>query len=221
MERIEEYNALREEILLKDTQFNEHRKYAYTVTTAVLAFSLTQTEPFICLLPILMIIPLFLLSQDNLRAMSKLGAYLRTFYTDEGMLWEKRNMVYHESIQGKARRKSVFWEDASIYIVLVFICGALSIYKTYAEYEFVVLTHQPMNLHQLLILNAQNKAWVRVFIILIVIIVSIWVIQKGKVYMDDERKVYIAYWEKIREEETIENQGQQQIKNIEADNSVV
>ena len=39
--------------------------------------------------------------------------------------------------------------------------------------------------------------------------------------MDDERKVYIAYWEKIRKEETIENQGQQQIKNIEADNSVV
>lgn len=35
MERVEEYNALREEILHRDSKYNEYRQIACAVTTAV------------------------------------------------------------------------------------------------------------------------------------------------------------------------------------------
>ena len=188
MGRIEEYNSLREEIMLKDTQFHDYRKSAYTVTTAVLAFSLTQEEPFICLLPIFMIVPLYFLSQEGLRAMSKIGAYLRVFYTDEGMLWEKRNMDFFDSIQGKPRKKDDFLGDALIYIVQIIICILLSVYKTVVEYESFVLLHQPTGLYQALILKAQHKAEARVVIIFIVMVISITIVKRKKTYVYDERK---------------------------------
>ena len=103
MEKIEEYNALRAELLQRDNQFDNYRKIAYTATTAVLAFSLSQKEPLISLIPIVMIIPLYIISEDTIRGMSKIGAYIRVFYNDDGFCWEKRNMSYGDKKKKKKR----------------------------------------------------------------------------------------------------------------------
>ena len=206
MEAREEYNALRQELLQKDTQFNDYRKSAYAVTTAVLAFSLTQGEPFISLLPIIIIVPLYIISEDGLRAMSKIGAYIRVFYNDKGFYWERRNMSYCERIRGKERKKEVFANNAMIYLALIFICGVCSLYQTYAEYSLFAIQHQPPIIHASLYHLAQNKVCVRIVVILVVVFISVGIIFKKKVYMDDERKIYQSIWEDIRNTEaTINN----------------
>ena len=200
-ERIEEYNALRQEILQKDVQFNDYRKGAYAVTTAVLAFSLTQTEPFISLLPIIIIIPLYIISEDGLRAMSKIGAYIRVFYDDKGFFWERRNMSYCERIRGKARRKEVFNNNAMIYFALILICGACTLYQTYVEYQIFTIQHQPFVAYLSLYRTAQYKAFVRIGVVIGLIIISIRILLVKKVYMDDERKKFQILWEQIRDNE--------------------
>ena len=195
MEKIEEYNALRQEIMQKDGQFNDYRKSAYAVTTAVLAFSLTQSEPFISLVPILIIIPLYIISEDSLRAMSKIGAYIRVYYNDYGFNWERRNMKYCELLNEenkKKRKREVFSNNAMIYLALTLICGALSVYKTYIQYSYSV-TQQPVFADLYF-----HEALIRSIIIIIIVVTSILIIYKKKVYMDDERELYKDRWEEIK-----------------------
>lgn len=166
------------------------------------------------------LVPLYFLSQEGLRAMSKIGAYLRVFYTDEGMLWEKRNMDFFDSIQGKPRKKDDFLGDALIYIVQIIICILLSVYKTVVEYESFVLLHQPTGLYQALILKAQHKAEARVVIILIVMVISITIVKRKKTYVYDERKFYYNYWDNLRDEEIKEKPDQRPITNTEIEKPI-
>ena len=48
---IKEFEALRQDILQKDAQYNGYRKEVLTITWTVLAFALSQAEPFVYLIP--------------------------------------------------------------------------------------------------------------------------------------------------------------------------
>ena len=80
---IAEFNTLRQEIMQDRTFIKDYRSLAFSSTIAVLAFSFSDfasKEPFICLLPILIAIPLSLLCNKCYKSIAKLAAYLYVFY---------------------------------------------------------------------------------------------------------------------------------------------
>ena len=203
----EEYVALRQEILSRDAQYNEYRKNIPAITSAVLAFALTQKEPFICLLPIVIIIPMYLISENCLRGIYKIGAYLRVYYDSAGYCWEKRNMEFSTQLANfdskgdylkdkqymelvsifkrKHRRGFIFLNTVSIYFALVIICGVLCFYKVLTQ-GFVL-----------------KEFIIRSIIIVLVTLISLIIISANKVYGMETREAYKKIWEKIKSGEDL------------------
>lgn len=183
--RVEEYNSLRQEIIHKDVQFHDYKRNAFNVTAAILAFSLTNCEPFICLIPIGIIIPLYLLSQDSLRVMLKLGAYLRVYYDEEGFSWERRNMLFSWKIMDEEniRKRNRLIYDESMFLFLVLMCGFLSAYKS-LENQY---TSSELAFH--------------IIIIVVVVLISFFIISKQEVHTTLLREHYIELWEDVRSSE--------------------
>ena len=180
MDRIEEYNALRQEILQKDLQYNDYRKNACTITTAILAVSLLQREPLICLVPIAVILTYYWMSEEGLRAELKMGAYLYVFYGEDGFNWEKRNMKLGEMTNSKQSKIEAFIGNNAIYIMLIIFCGLLALYISFRA-------HFPI----------WSLVW-RIAVIVGVLAISILIMIKNKVYTYATRNEYIDSWSRIK-----------------------
>ncbi len=202
MERIEEYNSLRQEILQRDAKYNEYLQIACAVTTAVLTFALGQKEPMVCIVPIVMIVPLYRLGLEQLNQELKIGMYLYVFYSDEGLLWEKRHKTYYrvekniiEENKTKGRNGTTIERDPNhwLYIVLILICALLSFYKMFD------------------VGYSANGLTVRLFIVVLVTTMSILlVLIFRKKYSYGRGKLFIEIWEQIKKEENNKKQHEEQ-----------
>ena len=168
-------------------QFHDYKRNAYAVTAAVLAFSLTDREPFICLMPLAIIIPLYLLCQDSLRNMLKIGAYIRVYYDEEGFSWERRNMMFSrmfmdEENKNKRKKSRIFYYE-SIFSFLILLCGILTIYKSFInQYSSAELAF-------------------RIVIIVCIVFVSLFIISSQEIHTTLTREQYKEIWEAVRSSE--------------------
>ncbi len=184
MERVEEYNAIRQEILLHYNHIKDYRNLAYTVAIATLAFSFTDSvsgEPFIGLLPIMVIIPLFLACERSYLAISKMGAYIRVFFYDDGFHWENRGPYFHKILghYEKGGRKHYF-EQEVLFIDIIVMCSIITIYR--------VLTSSV----------SRTEIIVRSAIVIVLLIASIAFILFIRKFTGMQREDYDKTWERIR-----------------------
>ncbi len=202
MERIEEYNSLRQEILQRDAKYNEYLQIACAVTTAVLTFALGQKEPMVCIVPIVMLVPLYRLGLEQLNQELKLGMYLLVFYNDEGFLWEERHKSFYriekiiiEESKTKGSNRTTIERDPNpwLYIVLILICALSAVYKIFdAGYS-------------------PNELTVRSCIVVLVTTMSVLlVLLFRKKYSYGREKLFIEIWERIKKEEKNKKQQEEQ-----------
>ncbi|MBQ6539444.1 MAG: hypothetical protein IJL71_00255 [Oscillospiraceae bacterium] len=175
---MEEYKTLRQEMLLRMENRRNYNIVLYTVTAALLTFALNANEAMICLVPIIIIVPLFLMSEKQRRDICKQGAYLIVFF-DDIVKWERRNHEFEVENKSKRDFFTVF-----IYYSVVLICSLASFYKCQIQ-ECT---------------DVERK--VRYLIIATVLIVSMIIMGINSLNFTKERQKYIELWEKRKQKES-------------------
>ena len=90
----QEYGYLKQEILDSIGYTKQYRSILYTVIAAILAFAFTQNEPIIFLIPIVVIIPTYILQANQTRSTLRIGAYIMVFMEKDKPGWETRLAEY-------------------------------------------------------------------------------------------------------------------------------
>lgn len=105
---MKEYELLRQEILDKINAIVQYNILLYTATTAVLAFAFEKENPFLCLLPYVVILPIYLMVEELHNITSNIAAYMIVFLEGTDHNWEtryyRRNVIYY-GVQSIGRKK--------------------------------------------------------------------------------------------------------------------
>ena len=186
-ERVEEYNAIRQEILVYTNHIKDYRNIAYTVTAATLAFSFSDKaiEPFIALIPIMIIIPLFLACERSYLGIAKMGSYIRRFYYEDGFHWENRGPHFHMALGHyyKQRWKKNLFEEEAMFISIIIICGIIATYRTFISPA------------------STTEKIIRYFIVAIILILTVAFIRDIRKYVSKQRGKYEHAWKRIKKAE--------------------
>lgn len=103
-----EYEMLRQEILHNLSQYQNFRNMMYVVTATILGFSLKDGNSDICifLLPLIVILPSYIVSNDQWKGTVKIATYLMVFHESQDcdFQWE----TYLQRFNSKISRKNPF-----------------------------------------------------------------------------------------------------------------
>lgn len=172
----DEYKVLREEMKLYYDNIAKYTIALYTASNAVFAFALNKDEFYYCLIPLLIIIPLYLVCEDEHRKACKLGAYLNVFCEGESFNWERRHH-YLEVKEGEKREINTIIP----HIVLTFASCFSAAMK-------------------ILLKEDCNKAYI--IIPFIALVFSIIILYRNKVEYVKARETYIKAWEEAEKKRT-------------------
>ena len=137
-----------------------------------------------CLIPLAIIIPLYLSSQESMKSILKIGAYLYVFYDEKGFRWEKRNNDMASDARKKISKTKTCFENSLPHISLVVICCLLCLYK-------------------ILFANQYSKCEMRVRVIIVIalLVISIIIILRQYVYVFETRERFISFWKSVKMDE--------------------
>lgn len=174
----EEYRALRQEILNAIGYIKNYDMLLYTVTGVILTFAFKQDEPLIFLIPIVVIIPTYLLSMSQIKSILRIGAYISVFYEDENPGWEKRLAMFDYDFSPKN-------PSISPHVFVTFCSFILCLFQLdYTKYKSVFF------------ISRMTSSVVFLFICLLIIFTK-------QVKYREEKMKYICYWKKIKIREKV------------------
>ena len=129
---MKEYELLRQEILTNSQIIAQYNIMLYTVTAAVLAFAFEKENPFLYLIPYVVIIPIYLLNEWKRRSNCNIASYMIVFLEGNDHLWETR--VYDRTsleTQQTAVRQilSLNIPERMPYLIIACICSISTIFK--------------------------------------------------------------------------------------------
>lgn len=125
----EEYKLLRDEILLCFQNISNYNTVLYTASGAILTFALGKTEYYYSLVPLVVILPLCLLCENEHKKICMIASYLQTFYEGENYQWETRLTELDNKFGNKKRPV----KEILPYIVLASLCCGSSAFKVHAN----------------------------------------------------------------------------------------
>lgn len=176
MKNTNEYIALRNEVISSSNYQKGYISLLYTVAAVIFTFAFTQEEPLIFLVPIVVIIPIYLLNMRECVGMLKLGSYLQVFYEEDNPGWETRLKNYHEKFKDiKA--------DIDPYVFLSFcgpiICGWKICYSGLHTVENIL----------------------KLILTFICLAACLYIIKKYNIDYIEAREKYVNDWKIIKQEE--------------------
>lgn len=174
-----EYEMLKQEILNADGYIKSYDTLLYTITGVILTFAFTQMEPLIFLLPIVVIVPTFLLRMAQTESIMRIGSYILIFIEGEKSGWETRLAKFDAKFPPRN-------PNVSPHIFLSVCCLVLFLLRM--DYT---------NLY----------SWgfaIRMFVALIFAIICFGIIFLRRVDYKNSKQVYIEQWEEIRKKENEE-----------------
>lgn len=118
---IKEYEFLRAEILQYLEEYQSVRNMMYVITVAILGFSnSTQKSAYFFLLPLVVILPSYMITYDYRFSVMRAATYLQVFYEAENSFqWESRLKIFHVKY-----RKQYPWKAGTPYGQFPYIfCG--------------------------------------------------------------------------------------------------
>lgn len=121
-----QYETLREEIANCTRMSNEFSTFSMTALAAVLAFAFSSDNPFLFLIPFVLIIPLSSKSLYYRKNVAKISAYMIVMLEPEieGYLWETLNERYKEE---KSHARYTMFRNYE-YLFEALICMMLYLY---------------------------------------------------------------------------------------------
>ena len=95
-ENHKEYEILRDEMHLKYNLIQSSISMMYGVTTSVLGFSLSNynTEYTVCLIPLCIIVPIYIISQNQNKAIAMIGSLTYMFFIKVRILCGKGGIMH-------------------------------------------------------------------------------------------------------------------------------
>ena len=133
-----QYETLREEIANCTRMSNEFSTFSMTALAAVLAFAFSSDNPFLFLIPFVLIIPLSSKSLYYRKNVAKISAYMIVMLESEiaGYLWETLNERYKE--EKSHSRFTVFRNYEYLFEALICI-GLYLYYAIESSFDIVPL----------------------------------------------------------------------------------
>lgn len=171
-----EYELLRQEILSGLNTIKNYRAILYTSVATIFAFSFTQTEPLIFLVPAIVIIPIYLMSMNQTSSILRIGAYLKVFLEGEDFFWESRLLKYDNMFVSK--NPSI---DPYVFtsVCCTVLCLARLDYSRYLTSGF----------------------WIRILMSLIFLLCCVIILRVKRIDYKQEKMNYLRKWEEIRKAE--------------------
>ena len=118
-----EYEMLRQEMLQEQSATHGYNNLMYTATAAILAFTIEKSQFILCMLPLIVIIPVFLLCENLRKGQCKIAAYMYVFLEGNEYNWETR----HHKLDAQQKHRD--WRGVLPYYTLLLICTSFSVYK--------------------------------------------------------------------------------------------
>lgn len=170
MERQQEYESLRNEMLTVTNYEKNYETLMYTAVLAVITYSATQNEPLMFLLPTIIVIPIYWLSRKQLASIAKLGMYILVFHEDSPG-WETVLLEYDRKYH-----KKKFGEYSYL---LMSICGPIMCI-------IVALSNYNINTNRDIGLSIAS------------IVFNIYFIYKKRVDLKEAKEAYFKNWTEIK-----------------------
>lgn len=199
--KIQEYDSLKREILL-------HMQYEYTFFLATfticgvfLGIALDSKNPYLCLLPILLVIPCMFYEAHFTENYIALGTYIRVFYEEKAnndIFWEtRRNKIFVEKRHIDRKIPNIMSNLTLISYYIIFIASV----GLYLFFEY----GNKINIDENSISMSINSFAISIVTIIIIIIFLIAMILATITIVDKPklRNRYLAAWEKIFDEENL------------------
>ena len=129
---MKEYESLRQEILVNSQIIAQYNALLYTVTVAVLAFAFDKKNPFLCLIPYVVIIPIYLLNEWKRKSNCNIASYMLVFLEGTDYKWETR--TYKRTSSNKQQNAvkhilSLNIPERMPYLIIACICSISTIFK--------------------------------------------------------------------------------------------
>ena len=170
----EEYKVLRDEMNQYYQNIANYNIALYTGSSAVFALVVDKTDFYYSLVPLMIIIPLFLLCENEHRKACKLGAYLNVYCEGTDFHWEMRHHKL-DTKEGVGKRDFREWFP---YLALSIVSCTASFFKRYSE-------------------NADLKDWHLAIPVLLLLLCFVIIIIT-KVNYPSIRQKYIDEWEDLK-----------------------
>lgn len=130
---MKEYEMLRQELLQNYGDIKNYNSVMYTATAAILAFAWEMGEYILCMLPLVVIVPLYLLCESKRNTICRLATYMYVFLEGDEFRWERRHYEFdnneREHKEKNVKIKNRDWRGFISHYTLVILCALLSIYK--------------------------------------------------------------------------------------------
>jgi len=176
-----EYLMMREEILQYLGEYQTVRNMMYLVTATTMGFAVTQMIPYLFLLPLIVILPSYIIATDYWKCVTKAATYLIVFYEQE-----EGSHFHWESRHEKLNKNYKFMSGPNYQHVPYYVCGAMCFILYFANIE----------------LKMAN-----VLLGIVILLISIIVYMRYRKVDSDEFK---KEWEKVKEAEE-EKEGKQAV----------
>lgn len=176
VDKSKEYEMLRAEMMEYYRAITQYGNILYTAVAAILVFALQKDAFYLCLVPYIVILPLYLLTEAKSRGICKIAAYMYVFLEGGNYFWEHRHHIIDKIQPGK--RGSLI-----PYFYLAPACSACAIYKiviiprTVPEYIF------------------------KIGFVVLVTVVTLIIMAKNKVNYVSVKDSFIEEWEKLKKAE--------------------
>ena len=197
---MKEYEMLRKEILDNISAIVQYNTLLYTATIAVLAFAFDKESSFLCLLPYVAIIPIYLMVEERRGTNSFIASYMIVFLEGAEHNWEtrlyNRETTRLQSKENKSKKKSAHsrgmlhrmkrtWKNLNTpaRIPYLFISGCCSIL---AIYEAIIKNA-----------TAREK-WALVILIFCVTAIAVIIMASNTVSDSEIKKSDIKSWQAVK-----------------------
>ena len=185
---MKEYEMLRQEILDNSQIIAQYNALLYTVTVAILAFSFEKESPFLCLVPYVAIIPIYLLAEEQRKTTARIASYMIVFLeaNNNEHQWETR--LYKKTItrESESVLRHIFNLNRPSkipYLFVSFVCSICAICKA-------------------IISNSTNseKCLLVILILIPTVFTTVIMARNAKRYAHMKRS-YIKQWQAIKDAE--------------------
>lgn len=127
----EEYKIIREEIMFYLDKNQAVRNMMYATTAAFIGFiaNASQQSAFLYLLPLIIIIPSFIVSQDYLDNIYRAATYLKVFYEDDNKTdfrWETRIRKFNNATKRGIKVHRFPYECTTIACIILYLVNDIN-----------------------------------------------------------------------------------------------
>ena len=182
-----EYELLRAEIIESFNMIVSYENILYTVVAAILVFSLESGNYLLCLVPYIVIVPMFFIVMSKKIGICKISTYMFVFLEGEQYHWERRQCQYDPIDSNETTLQNHLfhypWKTHLQYYLTASACSAVAIYEIYcSDFDY-------------------TGKWVRSIVVASLTLFVLVLINMNTFIWSEQKRDMISRWTAVKEAE--------------------